>query len=190
MRVIGGTVRGRSLTPFAGRGVRPTPDRVREALFSILYSRRGPLTGCSVLDLFAGSGALGIEALSRGAGHAWFVDQSRQAVDLIRSNLQRCGFAGQANVIMADIWRTVPMLVETGPFDLVFADPPYADRLGLRLLQEVERLRLLAAAGLFCLETAPDETVPDLVGSLRRIDQRRYGSTMLHFFRPSTEELA
>ena len=190
MRVIGGSARGLQLAGFAGREIRPTPDRVREALFSILYSKRGPLTGCAVLDLFAGSGALGIEALSRGARHAWFIDSSRSAVDTIRQNLARCGLADRATVIMADLWGALPRLGGDGPFDLLFADPPYSAGHAPRLLVEVSRLGLLATDGLLCLETAPADPVPAQVGNLFVLDRRRYGTTMLHFFQPAPEEPA
>src|SRR5512139_301286 len=118
MRVIGGSARGRQLASFSGRDIRPTPDRVREALFSILYSKRGPLTGCTVLDLFAGSGALGIEALSRGARHVWFVDRSPQAIATIRQNLKRCRMADHATVITVDLRGALPELTAAGPFDV------------------------------------------------------------------------
>ena len=190
MRVIGGSARGRQLASFNGREIRPTPDRVREALFSILYSKRGPLSGVTVLDLFAGSGALGIEALSRGARHAWFVDSSRPAIDIIRQNLARCELTDRATLIMADLWGALPGLVGVGPFDLLFADPPYAADYAPRLLQEVSRLGLLASDGLLCLETAPAAAVPDQVNNLALLDRRRYGSTMLHFFQPAVEEPA
>ena len=190
MRVIGGSARGRQLAGFAGREIRPTPDRVREALFSILYSKRGPLTGCAVLDLFAGSGALGIEALSRGARHAWFVDRSRPAIDTIRQNLAKCGLNDRATVIMAELWGALPGLAGDGPFEVLFADPPYAAGHAPRLLQEVDRLGLLATDGLLCLETSPADPVPDQVGNLSLLDRRRYGSTMLHFFQPSPEDPA
>jgi len=190
MRVIGGSVRGRPLAAFTGREIRPTPDRVREALFSILYSRRGPLIGCMVLDLFAGSGALGIEALSRGAAQARFVEHSRQAIDTIRRNVQACGFDARAKVSFDDVWRALPVLAGDGPYELIFADPPYGRDLAPRLLQEIERCRLLADDGLLCLETAPADAVPDRAGSLQLLDRRRYGATMLHFYQLSPEELA
>lgn len=188
MRIIAGSARGRQLAAFAGRDIRPTPDRVREALFSIIFSRLGSLSGCSVLDLFAGSGALGIEALSRGASHARFVDHSRQAIGTIHENLRRCGLAGRATVQLADLWQILPAL--SGPFSLIFADPPYAAGHVPRLLQEVSRYRLLAGEGLLCVETAPADAVPERVASLQLLERRRYGSTMLHFFHHLPEELA
>ena len=187
MRVIAGSARGRQLATFAGRDIRPTPDRVREALFSIIFSKIGPLTGCRVLDLFAGSGALGIEALSRGAGHVWFLDHSRQAIGTISENLQRCRLAERATVQRADLWQHLPAL--PGPFTLIFADPPYGADLVPRLLEEINRYQLLAGNGLLSIETAPDDEVPDRAGSLRLLERRRYGSTLLHFFHFSPEVL-
>lgn len=190
MRIIGGSARGRQLAGFAGRQIRPTPDRVREALFSILFSKRGALAGCNVLDLFAGSGALGIEALSRGARRAWFVDRSGQAIATIRQNLQRCGVAERGTVLAAELWQALPGLAGDGPFDLIFADPPYGEAHVPRLLEEINRHGLLARRGLLCLETAPADPVPEQVGDLRLLERRRYGSTMLHFFHPASEEPA
>lgn len=190
MRVIGGSARGRTLADFPGREIRPTPDRVREALFSILFSKLGPLAGCTVLDLFAGSGALGIEALSRGAKQVWFVENSRQAVGTIRENLKRCGLDGRAKVLLADVWQTLPVLRDETPNALIFADPPYGREYAPRLLQEIARYGLLAADGLLCLETATIDSVPDRCASLQLLERRRYGSTMLHFYHLCAEESA
>lgn len=190
MRVIGGTARGRRLASFTGRNIRPTPDRVREALFSILYSRSGSLGGGRVLDLFAGSGALGIEALSRGATHAWFVDNSRESVGVLRENLERCGFSARATVVMQDIGGALPTLAGSGPFDVIFADPPYGRDHAAKLLNGIDRHRLLGSAGLLCLETAVSDSVPAQAGTLALLEQRRYGSTVLHFYHLRSEEQA
>lgn len=190
MRVIGGTARGRRLASLAGYEIRPTPDRVREALFSILFSCKGMLAGSKVLDLFAGSGALGIEALSRGATHAWFVDSSREAVGTIRDNLEKCGFSDRATVILRDVREALATVASAGPFDIVFADPPYSRDHATMLLEEIVRHGLLETKGLVCLETAASDPAPHLVGSLRHFDQRRYGLTMLHFYHASSEDQA
>lgn len=188
MRIIGGSARGRRLAAFAGRTIRPTPDRVREALFSILYSRRGPFSGARVLDLFAGSGALGIEALSRGAVQACFVDSSPQAVATVRQNLELCGFTGKATVIMRDVWSVLQEVAGSGGFDIVFADPPYGHDHAPRLLAQSAAVGLLAAGGILCIETAGDDRVPATAGNLRMIDQRRYGSTTIHVYQSCDEE--
>ena len=123
MRVVGGTARGRTLVAPAGRRTRPTADRVREAVFNALWSR-GALDGARVVDLFAGSGALGIEALSRGAVHATFVDSDRAARAAVVRNLDACGFTDRADVVPAPVERFLDMLAQ--PFDVAFCDPPYA----------------------------------------------------------------
>lgn len=124
MRVVGGTARGRTLLAPPGRQTRPTTDRVREAVFNALWSR-GLVEGARVLDLFAGSGALGIEALSRGAAHATFVDTDRAARDAVRRNLDTFGFAERAEVVAEPAERFLTRSA-AGAFDVVLCDPPYA----------------------------------------------------------------
>lgn len=181
MRVIAGTSRGRRLAEFKGRKVRPTPDRVREALFSILYSQLGSFNGLSVLDLFAGSGALAIEALSRGAAAACLVEKAADSLQTIRENLARCQLAERAKLIAGDAWQVLPGL-RPAVFDLVFIDPPYGQELAARALVEVDRLELLSVQGVICAETGIAEQLPETVGRLRRFDQRRYGTIMLNFY--------
>ncbi len=122
MRVISGSARGRRLVAPEGRSTRPTHDRVREATFNALWSM-GALDGASVLDLYAGSGALGIEALSRGAAHATFVDDDRAAVRAIEANLEACGLSTQAAVVTSRVERFVA--VADRRWDLALVDPPY-----------------------------------------------------------------
>ncbi len=121
LRLTGGTLRSRSVRTPSGRAVRPTPARVKEALFSILADR---LAGANVLDLFAGTGALGFEALSRGAAHATFVEQHRQTADALRTNAAELGVTDRATVLSLPAERAARMV--EGRYDLVFADPPYA----------------------------------------------------------------
>ena len=123
MRVVAGSARGLRLAAPHGDGIRPTGDRVREAVFNALHSR-GAVVGASVLDLFAGTGALGIEALSRGAARAVFVEHSRSHADLIEVNLATCGFSDRAEVVVADA-RTW-LAANSGPWDLALLDPPYS----------------------------------------------------------------
>lgn len=148
MRVIAGTARGRSLQPPVGSRIRPTADRVKEAVFSSLASRLCSLEGLHVLDLFAGSGSLGIEALSRGAGSAVFVDSHPESINLTRKNLQMTGFDKAAVLILKDALKAVQQLSEQRMiFDIILVDPPYADK---ELTERV--LNLLADSGL----TAPN----------------------------------
>lgn len=135
-----------------------------------------------VLDLFAGTGALGIEALSRGAGHAWFVDSAPLAIRTIDDNLQRCQLPAKATVIHRDVWQALPTLTTVGPFQLIFADPPYKQDAGPRLLAEIDRLQLLSPGGVLILETANDDPLPQDPAGLVCLDQRRYGLTVLHLF--------
>ena len=181
MRVIAGTSRGRRLALFEGRDVRPTPDRVREALFSILQSKLGSFANLRVLDLFAGSGALAIEALSRGAISACLIEKATASGKIIRENLESCQLSNQAKVIIRDAFQALPGF-ETNSFDLVFLDPPYNKGLVRAALVEVDRVELLSKDGIICAETGSDEILPESVGQLQRIDQRRYGTIMISFY--------
>src|SRR4051794_4787455 len=149
MRIIAGEWRGRPLQAPAGQGTRPTADRTRETLFSMLASRIGSFEGLRVADLFAGSGALGLEALSRGAAHCIFVDKDRTAVEAIRANIAALGASGEVLPGGAEHAR-VP-----GPLDLAFLDPPYGSGLAASAL---ERLPLVPG-GLASVETQRGEAV-------------------------------
>ncbi len=181
MRVIAGTSRGRRLTVFEGLDVRPTPDRVREALFSILQSKLGNFSGIRVLDLFAGSGALAIEALSRGASSACLVEQDPTAEKVIRKNLDLCKFRQKTTLLTKDALRCLPEFA-AGSFDLIFLDPPYAQGLAEQALIETESRGILSEDGIICTETGANESLPEKVGNMQRIDQRRYGTIMINFY--------
>lgn len=181
MRVISGTARGRRLTAFKGNKVRPTSDRVREALFSILHSRLSGFSGLKVLDLFAGSGALGIEALSRGASAACLVDKAQSSAEIIRENLQRCQLANKAEVIVRDAFSALPSMGDIH-FDLIFIDPPYSRGYAEQAISEIANANLLSKDGILCAETGTDENLPETIGNLQRIDQRRYGSTVISLY--------
>jgi len=189
MRVIAGTSRGRRLVPFSGRNIRPTPDRVREALFSILQSRLGRFAGLKVLDLFAGSGALAIEALSRGALSACLVEMDKESVKVIRSNLEHCQMPDKAQVVVGDAWQALQQF-RAGSFDLIFVDPPFDQGLAEQALVEVDRLRVLSERGILCTETRSSETLPEEIGYLSRVDQRRYGTIVLNFYSYTSESLS
>lgn len=155
MRVIAGEWRGRRLVAPAGMATRPTADRTRETLFSMLVSRLGSFEGLRVADLFAGSGALGIEALSRGAALACFVEQDRAAIDAIRANLGALKAEGRATVRPGSATR----LPKEPPFDLILADPPYGDGSGSAVVAAVEAAGWLAVGGWLAVETAAGEAV-------------------------------
>ena len=165
MRVVAGIARGRRLAAPKGDTTRPTSDFVREAVFNSLQSHLD-LHGATVLDLFAGTGALGIEALSRGAAHATFVEHDRAAVAAIRANLEGCGFTAQATLTQADATR-----VALPPVDLAFADPPYAfaDEAWRDLLTRVDATVLVVES---------DREV-DVGDAWRVLRSRKYGTTVV-----------
>ncbi len=181
MRIIAGAARGRRLASPPD-GVRPTGDRVREALFASLAPL---LPGAAVLDGFAGSGALGLEALSRGAASVTLVERDRRVLEVVRGNAERVGLAG-AHVVAGDLARLLRDAAGGGvaplgaPYDLVLLDPPYAlaeDALA-RLLEDL--VAVLAPGATVVVERAADAPTPRWPGPLRAGEPRRYGSTRLH----------
>jgi 16S rRNA (guanine966-N2)-methyltransferase len=170
LRVVAGSARGRRLTTPAGHEVRPTSDRVREAVFNALGSLDA-VVGARVVDLFAGSGALGIEALSRGADHAVFVDTSPRALEVVRENVAACGMEDRAQVVRADAVGHLRSTVE--PVDLVLADPPYAFDGWPELLAQAAAV---APRGLVVVES--DRPVA-AVAPASVLRERRYGGTVV-----------
>jgi 16S rRNA (guanine(966)-N(2))-methyltransferase RsmD len=187
MRIIAGEARGRRLRPVRGLEVRPTSDRVRESLFSILESRLpgDGLSGSRVLDLFAGTGALGIEALSRGAREATFVESDPEAARTVRENLAHCRLQHRGRVLVQPVEEYVaaPGRGESA-YDLVFADPPYTCGREAPWLEALVP-PLLSAAAVVVVEHAGRTVMPETAGRLARFDQRRYGQTALTFYRPA-----
>lgn len=180
VRIIAGRERGRKLVCPAGLRVRPTSDRVREALFNIL---QGQLEGAAVLDLFAGTGAVGIEALSRGARLAVFVDNHPQSLATVRKNLQNSRFLERARVVKSDALTFLSRgHWEGAPYDLIFADPPYRSGLIAALLDRITPA-VLAEAGTLVVEFAHGEKTPEHAGRLACVRRQRYGETVLSFYR-------
>lgn len=180
MRVIAGSARGHPLKVPRGRATRPTAARTREALFNILG---GLVRGSRFLDLFAGSGAVGIEALSRGAALAVFVERDPRAVRVLRENLARTRLETRAEVLALDAGAALRLLGRQGRrFELVFADPPYGNGFPGPLLDLVVRHGLLASAGLVILETCKRNPLPETEGVLRLVRHRRYGDSVLAFY--------
>lgn len=155
MRIIAGQWRGRPLVAPRGDATRPTADRTREALFSMLTSRLGSFAGLRVADLFAGSGALGLEALSRGAAHCTFVEHDAAALDALRANIAKLGAAG-AEVRAQSVMALGPA---PAPYDLLLLDPPYASGAGSVALDRLLRLGWLAPGALASVETSKSECV-------------------------------
>jgi 16S rRNA (guanine966-N2)-methyltransferase len=184
LRIISGVVKGRKLftPPLHDRSIRPTSDKAREALFSILGKS---VQGATVLDLFAGTGAMGLEAFSRGAGFVIFIDNSRLALDLIKKNISLClsGYksAYQIQVVKHDLTKGIPLIhpppqSRTG-FDLVFADPPYGKNISLSVLNSVDESNLLAENGMLIVEERFNITLPNKLSHLCLIDKRVYGES-------------
>ncbi|MCI5142772.1 MAG: 16S rRNA (guanine(966)-N(2))-methyltransferase RsmD [Candidatus Electrothrix sp. ATG1] len=188
MRITGGSAKGRHLIkPKAGwRFIRPTGDRVREALFSILGDE---VAGSTVLDLYAGTGALGIDALSRGAKTAVFVDQSRQALELIHGNLTNCFPTARASLQQLNLSRedSIERLRKkiSGQFffDIVFLDPPYEKKLAEKTLTMLERETLLKENGLVVAEERASVQLAEQYGTLSLVTHRRYGETGIWLYR-------
>ena len=178
MRIIAGEFRGLALASVgkgdAGAHLRPTTDRVRESLFSMLSGGRfgDPIEGAHVLDLFAGTGALGLEALSRGAAHVTFVDDGRKAQSLIQENIQKCRAQGRVDVIRRDATR----LGQGTPHDLDFLDPPYGKGLGEKALSAAMSNGWIAKDALIVWEENTLITPP---AGITLLDSRRYGDTTI-----------
>jgi 16S rRNA (guanine966-N2)-methyltransferase len=175
VRVIAGTLKGHKLDAPRGMETRPTAARVREALFSVL----GDVSDDNVLDLYAGSGALGIEALSRGARAATFVESSRPALACLRANLSALGLEEQSHVLPLRVERSVTALTASGPFDLVFCDPPWGEvEKALLLLTRLSQGEILTPAARVFLEHAARDPLPPLNdGPLALSSTRRWGDT-------------
>ena len=179
MRIVAGEWRGRRLQAPRGEATRPTADRTRETLFSMLASRLGSFDKLRVADLFAGSGALGIEALSRGAARACFAEQERAALDSIRANLATLGATGRAEIMAMSALR----LPRHEPFDLIFADPPYGPGSGTRAATAVLDAGWLAPGGWLAVETARGD--PVVADALEKDVERDVGPARLTLFRRS-----
>ncbi len=181
LRVIAGTLKGRRLKTPTWEGLRPTSDKLRETLFNILAPRVG---GACVLDGYAGTGALGIEAVSRGARSVTFVDEDRRATALIAENVAHCGIEDQCVIIRATLDRALETVRDRGPFDIVLLDPPYApshDADPDAILRAAATL--LAPRGVVVLEHARRAPVPDASGGLARTRSVVAGNSALSLYR-------
>lgn len=184
MRIVGGRFGGRALAAPKSQNVRPTSDRLREAVFNILAHRYGdPVTGARVLDLFAGTGALGLEAMSRGAAFALFVDDGAEARALLRQNVEALGLGGVTRIFRRDA-TSLGAVHPNEPFGLVFLDPPYRRGLGEAALVSLRQGGWLRPDALVVLEEAADAGVraPD---GFEEVERRRYDDTEFAFLRPA-----
>ncbi len=184
MRIISGTCRGRKLVQIQGRDIRPTSDRVREALFNII----GPaIRGTRVLDLFAGTGAFGLEAVSRGAKQAVFVDAAASSCQVIKKNIELCRMDIQTQVVRHDL-ILAPLPELCGPFDFVFMDPPYYKEYPGAVLGQPGFCSLLAPGSIVIVEHASKETLTIPGNSLDKYLQKKYSKTTLTFLREAATD--
>jgi 16S rRNA (guanine(966)-N(2))-methyltransferase RsmD len=182
MRVIAGSARGARLAAPRGTKTRPTADRVKEALFSILNSRC-KLEGARVLDICAGTGSLGIEALSRGAASCCFIENDRSVMTILEKNLELTGFVVKAECLNLGAFEGLKLLSrKTGQFDVVFFDPPYSSDLYSIIPDELSSLPLLSDGAIFIAECSSRIPLPDCFGRLVKFGRRTYGDSSLEFF--------
>ena len=178
MRIIAGKVGGFRLKTLTGLSTRPTADRVKESVFGILTNK---LDNALVLDLFAGSGGLGLEALSRGAAHAVFVDSKTSGI--VKSNAVQTGFVNSVEVYGADVYTIINRLArDKRRFDLIFCDPPYNLGLAPKVLRELDAIDVLRAGGVFILEHSRHEKLPEELKRIVAYRSEFYGETVVSFF--------
>lgn len=169
MRVISGTARGKRLREPADMRVRPTTDRVKESIFNIIQF---DIEGRRVLDLFAGTGQLGIEAKSRGAEQVTFVDKSRESMKLVRENIKTAGFEGQVETVETD---SLDFLKRCGKYGIIFLDPPYDTDLCDKALQIINEFDILIGNGIIVCETKLDKPMPEMSGPYCKLKEYKYG---------------
>jgi len=184
MRVIAGSLKGRRLAPVKGL-IRPTGAKVREAIFDILG---GAVADARVLDLFAGTGALGIEALSRGAQEAVFVEDHPESLKVLRRNLAHLDLEAQSRVLPVTVLSALKKLaVQDKKFDLAFLDPPYGGEKAAAALQALAAAGIMAAASWVVVEHGRRDQLPEAAGKLQRRELRRYGDTQVAFYHNKEE---
>lgn len=181
MRIGGGAVNRRQLRSAPGSAVRPTSARVRQALFNIL---RPAIEDVIFVDLYAGTGSVGLEALSHGARHVYFVEDDRRVLPILRANIQRCAVVGRSTVVAAALPQALQELPVTLQADMLFLDPPYASDLAEATLAALAEVQLLAAHGMVIWQHAARRRVPDVVLGRPCWRRRRYGETQLSLYAP------
>ncbi|MGL4821008.1 MAG: 16S rRNA (guanine(966)-N(2))-methyltransferase RsmD [Bacilli bacterium] len=186
MRIISGSRRGKKLMSLAGDATRPTTDKVKESLFNII----GPyFDGGEVLDLFAGSGNLALEAISRGATHATLCERNPKAADVIRKNIIDCKFEKETTLLVREASGCLDALHASGKtFDYVFLDPPYRKGLIEEMMEKMGQLQLVNAEGFIVCEHGRDEAIPSTIGPYERYRYVEYGTIAISLFEPVTKE--
>ncbi len=185
MRVISGKHRGRILHEFKGKDVRPTSDRAKEAIFSILQNE---INGASFLDLFAGSGSVGIEAISRGAGRVVFCDKEKFSCDLVKANLKLLKIEAEVLLTPA-LFGLNRFITRKEKFDVIFLDPPYNTKLGVDAVEIIDKNKLITENGMVIFEYAEGEKHNINLENLVEFDTRKYGKAVFSFFEYKREEV-
>ncbi|MFY4773752.1 16S rRNA (guanine(966)-N(2))-methyltransferase RsmD [Metabacillus sp. RGM 3146] len=180
MRVVSGSCKGRPLKAVPGTSTRPTTDKVKEAIFNMI----GPFfEGGSALDLFGGSGGLGIESLSRGIDFCLFVDKDSKAIQTIHKNIEACGFEAQTEVYRNDAERALKAIIKRNlSFNLIFLDPPYKQQKLKAFINSVDEAVLLTEEGYLVAEHGTEEKLPDAIGHLSKLKEEVYGVTAVTIF--------
>lgn len=181
MRVIAGSAKGCPLVAPDGLNTRPITDKIKGALFN---SWQMDIPGCAFLDLFAGSGSMGIEALSRGAKSTVFVEKDRKAIQAIRQNLAKCKFTSGYEVFQDDVFRQIErMRVQERRFDIIYLDPPFTvDGIFLPVMEAIQTASILMPGGFVAIRTRKEKEMPDAFGSLRKTRKKNYGISTVHFY--------
>ncbi|RKY43277.1 MAG: 16S rRNA (guanine(966)-N(2))-methyltransferase RsmD [Candidatus Makaraimicrobium thalassicum] len=180
MRIIGGKYRGRRIKQPGFAAVRPTKDRIREAVFNIIAAK---VPGAGVLDIFAGSGAYGLEALSRGAEKALFVEKNRRCGRAIGENIRLLGAEERARIITGDVFKSMELLAKSGQsFDLAFSDPPYNRGMAKKTLIIINHYDILKPAGLLIIEHHRAEDIPEVEGNVSIFKQKTYKNIFISVF--------
>ncbi len=182
MRVVAGKAKGKLLLAPPGKDTRPITAMMKEALFSMWHFS---LPGSAFLDLFAGSGSMGIEAISRGAKKAVFVENHRIAVDVIQKNIVNCKFDREAEVYQDDVFRRIPLLSRQGErFDIIYLDPPFTvSSIFIPVMETLAKENILNPDGVIAIRSEKNFDMPDAFGDLVKYKEKKYGISVIHFYR-------
>lgn len=182
MRIITGTYKGRKLESPVGYDVRPTSDKVKESVFNLLMN---DIWGSVCIDLFAGTGGLGLEALSRGAERCYFCDNSRESLELVKRNVRKCGAEQQSVILAGDYSRALPKIREKA--GVIFLDPPYDSGIYEKCLRLIDSLDLLEREGIIVAEHDAGDLLPQEIGRLERVKERKYGRVKISIYQYAEE---
>lgn len=185
LRIIAGEWKGKPLKPVKGIKTRPTTDRVKESVFNIIQSY---IPDSFVLDLFSGTGNMGLEALSRGANRAIFVEKSRGAAAVLKENCASLRYTDKVDIFVNDVFTTIPYLGRKGHgFNIIFADPPYSKEIEPLLLGAISKANILNNNGVFIIEHASKDVLPSSLDTLKKVDYRKYGNTSISIYEKDDE---